>query len=280
MIACGPGRHSAGSDETCSDATCSSGDAGPRRTSLAGMNRTDEGTSDWPSSPDGKPGGSRRVKTSQSNRSPSASARAIGGQSRAVSFCDWVDGSSTNVSGWPMSWRFAAARLALPRKEHKVDDQVPQDGHHACRGPDSLRTRPTFSCAVWPRETLSTPRVEPGINGLRSWGRNLSRVVEIAFDPLTQHEAVVAGEAAGVVAGPENQVVSLGDHRSIPRTFSLLFFKCEDIIQLLTWRSVDSDPGDLDHHARKPVSCSDSRHDQLQKWQPRWVFWVRPGYAG
>jgi len=52
--ACGPARHSAGSDDTCSDATCSSGDAGQRRTSLAGRNRTDEGTSDWPSSPDGE----------------------------------------------------------------------------------------------------------------------------------------------------------------------------------------------------------------------------------
>src|SRR5271157_1707127 len=55
MSACGPGRHSAGSDDTCSDATCSSGDAGPRRTSLAGTNQTNEGTSDWPSSPDEEP---------------------------------------------------------------------------------------------------------------------------------------------------------------------------------------------------------------------------------
>src|SRR5271157_2210526 len=51
MSACGPGRHSAGSDDTCSDATCSSGDAGARRTSLAGMNQTNKGTSDRPSSP-------------------------------------------------------------------------------------------------------------------------------------------------------------------------------------------------------------------------------------
>ena len=36
--------------------------------------------------------------------------------------------------------------------------------------------------------------------------------IEVSFDPLAQHEAVVAGEFAGVVAGPENQVVSLGDH--------------------------------------------------------------------
>ena len=35
--ACGPVRHNAGSDETWPDATCSSGDAEPRRTSLAGM---------------------------------------------------------------------------------------------------------------------------------------------------------------------------------------------------------------------------------------------------
>ena len=62
--ACGLARHSAGSDDTCSDATCSSGDAGPRRTSLAGMNRTDEGTSGRPSFPDGEPAdraGSRLV---------------------------------------------------------------------------------------------------------------------------------------------------------------------------------------------------------------------------
>src|SRR5208337_322480 len=64
MSACGPGRHSAGSDDTCSGATCSSGDAGPRRTSLAGMNKMNEGTRDWPSSPDEEPAhraGSRPV---------------------------------------------------------------------------------------------------------------------------------------------------------------------------------------------------------------------------
>jgi hypothetical protein len=82
--ACGSGRHSAGSDETCSVATCSSGDAGPRRTSLAGIKRTDEGTGDRPSSPGGQPGELRQVKTGHCNRSPAASARAIGGQSRAV----------------------------------------------------------------------------------------------------------------------------------------------------------------------------------------------------
>ena len=41
---------------------------------------------------------------------------------------------------------------------------------------------------------------------------SFEQVVEVPLDPLAQHEAVVAGEAAGVVAGPENQVVSLGDH--------------------------------------------------------------------
>jgi len=38
------------------------------------------------------------------------------------------------------------------------------------------------------------------------------QVVEIAFDPLAEHEPMITGEAARVVARPEDQVVSLGDH--------------------------------------------------------------------
>ena len=54
--------------------------------------------------------------------------------------------------------------------------------------------------------------------------------MKLAFDPLTQHETVVAGEAAGVVAGPENQVVSLGDHDQF-LVFFIDFFKSNDIMR-------------------------------------------------
>jgi len=40
----------------------------------------------------------------------------------------------------------------------------------------------------------------------------LQQVVEVPLDPLAEHEPMITGEAADVVAGPENQVVSLGDH--------------------------------------------------------------------
>ena len=40
----------------------------------------------------------------------------------------------------------------------------------------------------------------------------LQQVVEVSLDPLAEHEPVVAGEFAGVVARPEKQVVSFGDH--------------------------------------------------------------------
>jgi hypothetical protein len=37
------------------------------------------------------------------------------------------------------------------------------------------------------------------------------QVVQVAFDPLAQHEAVVAGEPAGVMARPQDEVVGLRD---------------------------------------------------------------------
>src|SRR5271157_2461680 len=43
---------------------------------------------------------------------------------------------------------------------------------------------------------------------------------------------------------------------------------------------VDADLGDLDHHARKPASCSDSRRDRLPNWQPTRIFRVRPATPG
>jgi len=42
--------------------------------------------------------------------------------------------------------------------------------------------------------------------------QRFQQVVEIALDPLAQHEAVVAGKLTRVVARPENQVVCLRDH--------------------------------------------------------------------
>ena len=57
-----------------------------------------------------------------------------------------------------MSWRFAAAGLVLPKKEHKSMIQFLKTA--ITRGPDPLRTRPASFCTVWPRKTLSTPRVE------------------------------------------------------------------------------------------------------------------------
>ncbi|MBV8130065.1 MAG: hypothetical protein JO114_20640 [Planctomycetaceae bacterium] len=58
-----------------------------------------------------------------------------------------------------MSWRFAAAGLALAEKEYTSMTKFLKTA--ITRGRDSLRTRPACSCTAWRRETLSTPRVEP-----------------------------------------------------------------------------------------------------------------------
>jgi len=52
----------------------------------------------------------------------------------------------------------------------------------------------------------------PGLVVLRS-DQGLEQIAEVAFDALAQHETVVAREPARVVAGPENQVVRLGNNR-------------------------------------------------------------------
>ena len=57
-----------------------------------------------------------------------------------------------------MSWRFAAARLALPEKEHK--SMIEFLNTAITRGPGRLRTRPASPSTVWLKETLSTPCVE------------------------------------------------------------------------------------------------------------------------
>jgi hypothetical protein len=49
--------------------------------------------------------------------------------------------------------------------------------------------------------------------------QGLQQVVEVPFDALTEHKTVVPGELAGVVARPENQVISLGDYRQFPGFF-------------------------------------------------------------
>jgi hypothetical protein len=41
--------------------------------------------------------------------------------------------------------------------------------------------------------------------------QSLQQVVEVAFDAFAQHEAVIAGEFARVVAAPQDQVIGLGD---------------------------------------------------------------------
>src|ERR1022692_2099845 len=60
----------------------------------------------------------------------------------------------------------------------------------------------------------------------------LQQVIEIAFDAFAQHEAMVAGEFASVIAGPKDQVVGLGDDGeflvvlSISHHRSLIVYGC------------------------------------------------------
>ncbi len=74
-----------------------------------------------------------------------------------------------------MSWRFAAAKLASPEKEHNSMIEF-QSTAITC-GLDSFRTQPAFSSTGKPREKLSTPCAELAIQGLTRWGGNLSRNV-------------------------------------------------------------------------------------------------------
>ena len=48
--------------------------------------------------------------------------------------------------------------------------------------------------------------------GVLRGDQRLQQVVEVSFDPLAQDETVVAGKLTRVVAGPENQIVRLGNH--------------------------------------------------------------------
>jgi hypothetical protein len=49
---------------------------------------------------------------------------------------------------------------------------------------------------------------------LRVFGsyQGLQQVVDVAFDAFSQHKTVVPRKFAGVVAGPEYQVIGLGDY--------------------------------------------------------------------
>ena len=64
--------------------------------------------------------------------------------------------------------------------------------------------------------TCSSRRWRPLVRGL---DQPLQQAVEVAFDAIAQDVAVIAGEATRVIAGPEDQVVSLRDHYQF-----LLFF--------------------------------------------------------
>jgi hypothetical protein len=61
---------------------------------------------------------------------------------------------------------------------------------------------------------VSQPDFRGALAVLRVLGsdQRFQQVVEVSLDPFAEHEAVVAGELTRVVAGLENQVVSLGDH--------------------------------------------------------------------
>ena len=60
--------------------------------------------------------------------------------------------------------------------------------------------------------SLGPPGPSRRLLGVLRPDQGFQQVVEIAFDPLAEHEPMITGEAAGVVARPEDQVVSLGDH--------------------------------------------------------------------
>ena len=79
----------------------------------------------------------------------------------------------------------------------------------------------TRGCEVRARLSIAAPVLyrkmdwfEQSLVVLRVLGgdQRLQQVVEVPLDALAQHKAVVAGKAAGVVAGPENQVIHLRNH--------------------------------------------------------------------
>jgi len=96
--------------------------------------------------------------------------------------------------------------------------------------------------------------------------QGFQQVVEIAFDPLAEHEPMITGEAAGVVARPEDQVVSLGDHDQFLVFFHLLMQMRGYNVMRISFSQQCVLGGPI-HHARNPVSTSDSTHDRLPNWQ-------------
>jgi hypothetical protein len=49
--------------------------------------------------------------------------------------------------------------------------------------------------------------------GVLGLDQGLQKVIEVAFDAFAEDEAVIAGEFAGVIAGPQDQVIRLRDDR-------------------------------------------------------------------
>jgi hypothetical protein len=54
-------------------------------------------------------------------------------------------------------------------------------------------------------------RERPSVAGGAPLHQRLKQVVQVRLDALIQHEAVVAGELAGMTAGPQDQVIRLGE---------------------------------------------------------------------
>ena len=47
--------------------------------------------------------------------------------------------------------------------------------------------------------------------GVLGPNEDFQQIIEISFDAFAQDETVIAGEFAGMVAGPQDQVIRLGD---------------------------------------------------------------------
>jgi hypothetical protein len=77
---------------------------------------------------------------------------------------------------------------------------------------------------------------------------------QIAFRAFAQHESVVPRKLAGVVAGPKNQVIGLGDCGQF-LGFFIDFYIDDDMIIYLKYNCVHSSLNGFDRHAHKPISC-------------------------
>jgi hypothetical protein len=60
-----------------------------------------------------------------------------------------------------------------------------------------------------------------GLAGVLGPDEDFQQVVQVALDALAQHKAMIAREFAGVIAGPQDEVIRFGDDHQFLAPFAV-----------------------------------------------------------